>query len=298
MKNTSKFNTEGYNYIGIFLTFDCPRGCSYCLNQSGSGLVKRAIVSGKDWIEALNKFQTDIPLTFNGGEPLLHPDFFEILNGLSKSIKTDLLTTLPVSAQKFIENLNPERFERDLPYSAIRVTFHPEIMDLAKTVEIVRSIQSKGFDIMINLVDHPYQTQETNAYKDRIQEAGITCIVKPFLGYLDGVLYGQFKYQDACSKTFIRNIECKTSVLLIDPAGDVYRCHGNMFSKNSQGLMGNIFEKDLDLSQRTASCANYGNCHPCDVQTKFDRFGHWGYAAMDIVGENLVIIDNPSPDWR
>lgn len=297
MKN-NKVETEGYNYIGVFLTFACPRGCSYCLNESGSGLEKRATVSGEEWINGLNGLVTDLQLTFNGGEPLSHPDFFSIVNGLDESFKADLLTTLPVSAQKFIDNLDPERFERDLPYSAIRVTFHPTTMDLDETIKKVKTIRSAGFDIMINLVNHPYEVEYTNRYRKQIQEAGIPCVVKPFLGYLDGVLFGQYRYEGACSGKFRKTVECKTSVLLIDPIGDVYRCHGDMFARNTFGLVGNLFEGELDLSQRTTLCENFGNCHPCDVQTKFDRLGRWGYAAMDITGNDIIIVNNPKPDWR
>lgn len=298
MKRLKKVETKGYNYLGVFLTFSCPRGCSYCLNESNGGLEKRTVVEGKRWIEGLNRIETDIPLTFNGGEPLSHPDFFDIVNGLEKSLKVDLLTTLPLDAQEFIRNLNPERFERDLPYSAIRVTFHPETMDLDEIIDKVKDIKAAGFDIMMNLVDHPYQEQETNRLKEIIQERGVTCVIKPFLGYLDGVLYGQYRYEDACSGKFSKNVNCRTSVLLIDPLGDIYRCHGDMFARNPQGLLGNIFEAELELSRNNTPCTNFGHCHPCDVQTKFDRFGNWGYAAVDVEGKDVVIVRNPNSDWR
>lgn len=298
MKKLKKIQTNGYNYIGVFLTLGCPRGCSYCLNELSGGLEGRATVAGERWLEGLSRIETNIPLTFNGGEPLSHPNFFDIVNGLEESVKIDLLTTLPIDAQEFIRNLNPKRFERDLPYSAIRVTFHPETMDLDETIGKVKVIKSAGFDIMMNLVDRPSQEEETNSLRDRILENGLAVAVKPFLGYLDGRLYGQYKYQDACSEKFSKPVNCRTSILSIDPIGDIYRCYGDMFTRNPQGLLGNIFEAELDTPRKYRACTNFGHCHPCDVQTKLDRFGTWGYTVVDIVGKDVVTIKNSRMDWR
>ena len=298
MTESMQMQTEGYNYIGIFLTLDCPRGCSYCLNQLSTRLEKRACVEGNQWIDGLNKLDVAIPLTFNGGEPLSHPHFFSVVNGIEKSLKVDLLTTLPTDAHEFVANLSPDRFKRDLPYSAIRVTYHPQTMDLEETINKVTTLKSAGFDIMMNLVDHPYHIHETNCYRKKIQEAGIRCVIKPFLGYLDGVLYGQYSYEGACRRRLRKKVRCKTSVLLIDPLGNIYRCHRDMFVGDPQGLLGNIFEGEFELFGGYTSCHHFGFCHPCDVQTKFDHSGQWGYTAVDSKGEDIATVRNPEPDWR
>jgi hypothetical protein len=290
--------TEEINYLGVFLTFDCTRGCPYCLNKDGGSLERRATIEGKRWIESLNRLDTNVPLTFNGGDPFLHPDFYTIVNGLNDSLKIDLLTTLPIDAVEFMENLNPTKFTRDLPYSAIRVTYHPEVMELDTTIDKVRAIKKAGFDIMINLVDHPHLKPRTDLLKDRILKSGISCVIKPFLGYQDDILYGQFQYVDACSRRFRRNVQCKTSVMLIDPVGNIYRCHRDLFSGNPKGLLGNIFKDDFDLINRYRGCDNFGHCHPCDVQTKYDRFGNWNYVTADITGGDVEVVENSKSDWR
>lgn len=289
----------GYNYIGIFLTLACPRNCSYCLNGSSNVLRKRPLTKGDKWIAALNRLRTDIPLTFNGGEPLLHPDFFDIINGLDQRFKVDILTTLPFDVREFIENVEPVRFERELPYSAIRVTFHPETMDLEETIGKVKTIKEAHFDVAINLVDHPHLKRETEEITKIIIKNGLDYVIKPFLGYLDGKLYGQYKYVDSCSMKFRRKVKCKTSNLLIDPLGNIYRCHRDLFSQNPEGVLGDIFDDKINnLLEKYSSCNNFGFCHPCDVQIKFDRFGKWGYSVVDIICPEAKVINESTVDWR
>lgn len=285
-----------YNYIGIFLTFDCPRSCPYCLNKSYH-LSHRGVSEGEKWVTALNRLETDLVLTFNGGEPLAHPDFFSIVNGLREDKRIDLLTTLPIDPGEFMQNLPSERFRRDLPYPSIRVTYHPANMDLHQTIEGVNTIRSGGFDIGMSLVNHPYRKSEIQRCREQAVAAGIPCTVKPFLGYLDGTLYGQYAYEDSCSRRFMKNVNCRSSVLLVDPLGDIYRCHSDMFSGNNKGWLGSLFEPDEHISPRETGCDNYGFCHPCDTQIKFDRFGQWGYSAVSIRGEGLKTVSRTAIDW-
>ncbi|MBU1201572.1 MAG: radical SAM protein [Nanoarchaeota archaeon] len=285
------------NYLAIFLTFACPRTCSYCLNEQGDGLKQRPIVEGEKWIRALNSLETKLTLTFNGGEPLSHPDFYNIVNGLDESIKVDLLTTLPYNPAEFIENLSPERFERDLPYAAIRVTYHSNAMDLEETIEKVRRIKEAGFDIEINLVGDPQNSMKIRLIKEKVMSTGLGCVIKPFLGYLDGTLYGQFRYGDSCTMKSKKKVKCLTTQLLIDPTGDVYRCYGDLFRQNPEGVLGDIFDPEVDLSMRYTDCHNFGFCHPCDVQIKFDRFSNWGYTAVEIVGNGVTSVKSSRVDW-
>lgn len=288
---------DDYNYLAVFLTFACPRTCDCCLNEQGEGLKQRPIVEGERWVDALNRLQTNLTMTFNGGEPLSHPDFYQIVNGLEESVKIDMLTTLPYDPAEFIENLNPVRFERDLHYAAIRVTFHPEAMDLEETIEKVRKIKDAGFDIEINLVMNPKDNRETQLTKERILSARLGCVIKPFLGYLDGTLYGQFKYVGSCEMKSKKNVKCLTTQLLIDPIGDIYRCYGDLFRQNPEGVLGNLFEREVDLRMRHTDCNNFGFCHPCDVQIKLDRLSNWGYTAVQIVGDGVASFESSKIDW-
>lgn len=288
---------EEYNYIGVFLTFDCPRACSYCLNRLSGIMQPRGILNREQWISGLNRLEVSIPLTFNGGEPTSHPDFFKIINSLHDETKVDLLTTLPYDADEFIRSTSPTRFKRNLPYAAIRVTYHPETMNLEETVRKAREIKDAGFDIALSLIDHPSRREKTEALRQRVLAEDIEFFIKPFLGYLDGTLHGQYRYAGACSNKFRKTVQCKTSNLLIDPQGDVYRCHADLFDQNEDGKIGNISD-DIELSPRFTACTNFGFCNPCDVQIKFDRYGNWGYTVVTIVGGAVSQNEHSTVDWR
>jgi len=96
------------NYAEAYLTFRCNFNCGYCINKY-NGLEKRAEMPGKDWVNLIESIDFGgLTLTLGGGEPTLHPDFYEIVRSVTPKI--DLLTNLNFDADKFIENVNPNRF--------------------------------------------------------------------------------------------------------------------------------------------------------------------------------------------
>ena len=120
---------EDYNYLAFFISLNCNLKCHYCinLNESDSTRSKMSgnMISGSDWVKAINRLEIgrdDLPVTFQGGEPTLHKDFFEIVNGVSDSIKLDLLTNMMFDVDEFIANIPVAKFTRDAKYAAIRVS--------------------------------------------------------------------------------------------------------------------------------------------------------------------------------
>lgn len=299
MNRSDIYLSSEYNYLAVFLTLGCPRTCSYCINELAGGTIERKTTPGDQWIAGLNRLRTDLPFTFHGGEPLIHPNFFDIMHGLREDIRVDLLSTFPFGADDFIRELEPWRFRRDLPYAAIRVTYHPEIMDLPTTIDCVSQLAAAEFDVAINIVDHPRLQARIEEILSLIGSRNLPVVVKPFLGQLNGTLHGQYKYLGACSMRSKQSVECKNSNLLIDPSGDVYRCHADLFQRIEQGILGNIFDDITDLRSRFTECDRFGFCSPCDVQVKFDRFGHWGYTAAQIRGGgDLIASAQAEVDWR
>ena len=66
-----------YNYIGVLLTLRCNFKCSYCLNWR----MNRAEKFDTYWLEAIDKIETDLPITLSGGEPSIHGAFFPFRPG-------------------------------------------------------------------------------------------------------------------------------------------------------------------------------------------------------------------------
>lgn len=73
---------EEYKYIATLITMRCNLNCSFCLNSLDKNKEfnrnKFKEISGEEWVNALNKIDSrpDVPITFSGGEPFLHKDFF------------------------------------------------------------------------------------------------------------------------------------------------------------------------------------------------------------------------------
>ena len=177
-----------YNYIGVFLTFGCNLKCSYCINNFEGSLLKRRIISGKEWVRLLNRLlcHQNLPVSLQGGEPSIHPDFIYIINNLKPELNIDILTNLNFDIEKFIKLVDPDRIKRDAPYSSIRVTYHPETMDFEETIDKVLKMLKKGYSIGIWSVLHPYHKEHILKAQEECEKRGIDFRTKEFLGEYNG----------------------------------------------------------------------------------------------------------------
>jgi|SRR3989339_217516 len=271
-----------YNYIGVFLTLDCNYRCSYCLNRFGESSIPSKCLSGEEWARGLNRInsRSGLPVTLQGGEPSLHQDFIYILNNLKPELAIDILTNLQFDPDEFISKVNPARLRRDARYASIRVSFHPEVMDFWETLEKSLRLLRAGFSIGIWAVEHPQSRRIIREAKALALDAGIDFRTKEFLGRYQERLYGTYKYEEACFKEEAREVDCRSSELIIGPGGDVYRCHRDAYA----GLnpLGNILEADFVVLDGYRSCDSFGYCNPCDVKIKTNRFQEPGHTSVEI----------------
>lgn len=272
-----------YNYCAVFLTFACNFKCSYCINHFNRKVSGRKIISGKDWVRGLNRIisREDLPITLQGGEPSLHPDFFYIINNLKPELNIDLLTNLQFDADEFIKNIVPQRIRRESPYASIRVSYHPEKTNLDEVLKKALKMQKKNFSIGIWGVAHPAYEKMILQAQDKCRQEGIDFRLKEFLGEYNGRLYGEYKYPGACEKKFMRKVRCKTTELLIDCQGDVFRCHSDLYAGINQ--IGNILSADFQIEDKFRDCSIFGHCNPCDIKVKTNRFQQFGHTSVDIM---------------
>lgn len=277
---------ESYNYIAVFLTFACNLKCSFCINDFERNVrnvrsVKRKLLSREEWIKGLNRIITrsNLPVTLQGGEPTLHKDFVCIINGVNSGIKIDVLTNLQ-DEKIFIDNIKPSRLKRDAPYASIRVSYHPEQMNLHKLTDKVLAMQNAGFSVGIWGVMHPNQKREVKAAQKICREKNIDFRTKEFLGEHEGKLYGQYRYSEAVSKKICRNVLCKTTELIIGPTGEVYRCTADVYEDREP--IGHILDPNFQIEDRFRPCGWFGHCNPCDVKVKTNRFQQFGHSSVEI----------------
>jgi len=145
----------------------CNYKCSYCWEGYNSK-------DKKDYIpwEVLNKIQTQIvnhcnkhkfkmlDLNYSGGEPLWHPEIFDILRGIaSYNINTQVSITTNLSRnmdflKQFVDIV--KKYELDISVSA---TLHKEFINTDRRfknfIEKLDFITSNNIDVSVNLVMVP-----------------------------------------------------------------------------------------------------------------------------------------------
>ena len=273
---------QTYNYIAIFLSLACNLKCRYCINYFEEGKFAKKHLTGEDWIKGLNRIvsREDIPVTLQGGEPSLHKDFIYILNNIKPELNIDILTNLQFDEDEFIRSVNPKRIKRKSAYASIRVSYHPETMQLDPLIKKVLKLQNNGFSAGIWGVMHPAQEMEILRAKEYCISLGIDFRMKEFLGEYDGKIYGTYRYKGACDKKFTRNVLCRTTELIIGSYGDIYRCHSDLYEDRKS--IGNILNENFEIEDKFRDCNVFGHCNPCDVKIKTNRLQQFGHTSVEI----------------
>jgi hypothetical protein len=241
----------------------------------------RKYIRGYEWVKGLNRIETrdDLPVSIQGGEPTLHPDFYRIIRKIRKDINIDLLTNMQFDVNEFMKHVPPERMKRKSPYASIRVSYHPETMELAPLVDKVLKMLKNGYSVGVWIVDHPRDHVWVKAAQTLMINEGIDCRVKEFLGYHESKLYGTYKYPQAMNG-IKKPAMCKPSELLIGPDGNIHMCHYELY--NNKNMYANILDTTPIVINDYVSCGSYGLCNPCDVKLKTNRFQIDGHCSVDI----------------
>ncbi len=275
--------SKRYNYIACFLTLDCNLGCHYCINYfGGAGKFKRKIISGEKWVEGLNRIvcSRDLPVTLQGGEPSLHKDFIWIIKNIRPDLNIDILTNLCFDVDEIIKNIDHLRLHRDAPYPNIRVSYHPYYMDLDELIRKVLKLQKVGFSIGIFGILHPEFEQEILEVQEKCRNLGIDFRTKEFLREYNGQIYGTYLYPEAVGNGKRKRCLCRTSELIIGPNGNVYRCHHDLYKDFSP--IGNLLDRNFEIEDIFRECNQFGDCNPCDIKIKTNRFQVHGHTSVEI----------------
>jgi len=231
-------------------------------------------MDARDWVVGLNRIKTrkDLPITISGGEPTLHPDFYTIVSWIDKNIPLDLLTNGKFCTDVFMCKINPRRFKRQAKYASIRFSYHPNYTKILSLFKKVLRMKNKGYSVGIWAVN---KDPRVNIYRLAAKTLGIDFRLKEFLDKK----HGTYKYPEALDGV-AKECLCKPSELLIAPDGRLFRCHHDLY--HGVNSYGHILDKKVKLPEDYLPCENYGNCNPCDIKLKFDRFQRKGHCAVTI----------------
>lgn len=263
------------NYIGVFLTLNCNMNCSYCINKYDK-IVYPKPLSAEQWIKGLSKVETrqDLPLTLQGGEPTIHPEFYKIVRGLENK-HLDLLTNGTFDVEEFAENIPPNAFKRQAKYASIRFSYHSDT-DLLGLLYKVNYLKRRGYSVGVWGVSHPDMESNNLNAKVICTAMNIDYREKEFLDEYNGT----YKYKDAIGKFATKKVMCKTSELLIAPDGNIFKCHADLYA--GRDPIGNILSDEPLPELKFRECNNYGHCNPCDIKLKTNRFQEGGHCSVEI----------------
>lgn len=264
---------KSYNYISAFLTFNCNFKCHYCINKY-NGLYPYKSMGVGDWIDGLNRIKTrkDLPITISGGEPTIHPKFFEIIKWIDWDIPLDLLTNGSFDRKYFTVHISHNRFKRESPYASIRFSYHPGYTNFVELVYKVYILQKKGYSVGIWAVGDGLVNR---FLKLLARTLGIDFRIKEFLDET----HGNYKYPDGLDG-FPKKCLCKPSELLIAPDGRLFRCHHDLY--HGVNSYGHILDNEVKLPTGFLYCDSFGSCNPCDIKLKTNRFQQEGHCSVEI----------------
>lgn len=281
---------DHHNYVAFFLTLACNLKCAYCINlhenSNRSEQSRRNCLDVDSWINAANRLvlRADLPLTLQGGEPTIYPGFYRLVNEVKPEIRMDLMTNMAFDVDEFIQNVPVRRFTREAPYAPIRVSYHPGQNDIDTLISKTVKMQAAGFRVGIYAVQHPDELiqQHLLETRKRCQTLGLDFRFKEFLGEFKGAIYGDFRYPGAVDGEKSVSCQCRTTEIIVDPGGFVYKCHADLY--NARNPIAHILDEDFSAESidEFRDCDSFGTCNPCDVKIKTNRFQVFGHTSIEI----------------
>lgn len=269
------------SYWSAFITFKCTSNCGYCIQRicmeefkETRSRTEKARLTGEQWIEYYNNLQkwNSQRLGIIGGEPTIHPDFFEIVNGIKGYYKTVTTNLHHPSIAKFGDKIEDKGNLR------INCSYHPALMSVDDFANKIHMLRDQGFTLdQIAMVDTP--TVDFRKYHTEFLGRGLALTPQTYLGKLNGTLYpapdsnvitdhgetginNYELYEQGFDMSKKENIVCSSGRFLIAPDGGIHRCHYHLYSGREP--QGSVLTREFPVDQDYRMCTDFGFCNPCD----------------------------------
>ena len=166
-------------YVAWQITNECNLACLHCIEESGPG---KAFADELDTSQVFGiidqLMDSDVPyLSFSGGEPMLHPQFFAMVErvcsrGAELKIETNGHYLLPENCAR-LKDLGVKAVQVSLD-GASAATFNRMRVrgDFDRTVDGLRNLRAAGVPVEINFSPAVFNIAEIGAVVDLAHELG------------------------------------------------------------------------------------------------------------------------------
>ena len=245
----NKYKMKFHKFNGrmrIYLTFECTLKCKYCVNDFCPDLDKKLtyeLLPAESWIKIINRTKRNV--IFTGGEPFLHPEFIEIINGIDQSIAIKIYTNFTCDIEQFIREVNrPVSFYGSYhPCSGYPKKFLACINKLREAGKFSGTVHAVLWDKQADFLKEMVALFKSHGWDLLLDEE-------------------QTDLFESASQKFRKKASCKQNLILIAPDGTRYQCASKMIRRIDPRE--NLLNEPLKGTWVSCLCSDYGYCAPCD----------------------------------
>ncbi len=264
------FNRYGHGFylfdgrIRVYLTLKCNLNCSYCPNYFCPSEFKSfdyQLKGADEWVSSLNRIGRDI--VFTGGEPTLHPEFYEIVNGIDPSLGIQIYTNFCFDSKEFIK-----RIERPVD---VYGSYHPCAGKPEKIIKVIKTLRNANISLSATHgVGERRQLDFLIKAADEFEQNNIDFYINQDM----------FEKNKTLLKGKTKKMSCTRKIILIAPDGTRYMCVSQMV--RNVHPRENILKSKLIEDRISILCHEYGNCSPCDWEAETSFKPYYYYLLRNI----------------
>lgn len=280
-------------YWAHMVTLRCSAKCPFCILNGRGKRISQKEMSGKEVLAWWNgiEHKHGQKLSIIGGEPTLHPDIVEIINGL----KNYHITMTTNCKSPFYDDPNFDKKFKVHPTSTLRIntTFHPNHITSDEYLAAITKWRQGSY--FVDQTSFVYAPGVIEQHGDAIRKvsAHIAMTEGSFLGFHDdengfnapfepenlmpNESYHDIKrvgercgltnfdaYRHICGQATGKEAQCwhPRRSLILGPNGDYYHCHYKMYYNIDPVCNVQDFQPVPD---EALTCRHYGLCNWCDV---------------------------------
>ena len=166
-------------YVAWQITNECNLACLHCIEESGPGKAFADELDSAQVFAVLDQLMDhEVPyLSFSGGEPMLHPQFFEMVEhvcsrGAQLKIETNGHYLSPENCVR-MKALGVKAVQVSLDGASAATFSRMRVRgDFDKTIDGVRNLRAAGVPIEVNFSPARFNVHEIGAIVDLAHELG------------------------------------------------------------------------------------------------------------------------------